>query len=178
MGDAGTDMLARGKPYRALARGKSGIFTTSRTWWASVGISAEWTTRFPPCCRMRLTELKPGTQDATNIISTAYDGLYLDRACGGHLHGPRFHLFLCWSRKQPLPRKPWSLLCKISRQTIRYTMHPRDPRHYGNELLQKKLAIRRNSISSRWRFSRPDSKAQSYPYNENALRRFRRRASF
>lgn len=48
--------------------------------------------RFPPLCRMRVTELCSGSADPSDIISSVSDGLYLDRPYGGHLRGPQFHL--------------------------------------------------------------------------------------
>ena len=48
--------------------------------------------RFPPLCRMRLTELRPGPHHPGDIISSVSDGLYLDLPYGGHIRGSTFHL--------------------------------------------------------------------------------------
>jgi len=69
------------------SRKTAGVFRSSTT-----GNARVTSFRFAPLCRMRLTELRPGSQHPDDIISAVSDGLYLDVPYGGHIRGPRFHL--------------------------------------------------------------------------------------
>lgn len=48
--------------------------------------------RFPPLCRMRVTELCPGSAHPEEMISSVTNGLYLDHPYGGQIRGSQFHL--------------------------------------------------------------------------------------
>jgi TldD protein len=69
------------------SRATAGIFGTCPT-----GNARVTSFRFTPLCRMRVTELRPGSHDPGDIIAAVSDGLYLEVPYGGHVRGPRFHL--------------------------------------------------------------------------------------
>lgn len=48
--------------------------------------------RHMPLCRLRLTEVKPGSHDPISLLAGISDGAYLDIPHGGHIRGARFRL--------------------------------------------------------------------------------------
>ncbi len=48
--------------------------------------------RHPPLCRMRLTELRPGSCDPADLLAGIQDGVYLDVPHGGHIRGAGFRI--------------------------------------------------------------------------------------
>jgi TldD protein len=81
-------LVSRGRWIGLLhSRETAGIFGLPPT-----GNARVTSFRFPPRCRMRLTEVKPGPWHRDALISSVPDGLYIDCPYGGHVRGSVFQL--------------------------------------------------------------------------------------